>query len=215
MKHIYIVLIKAHTGLGKFARMFSKYDYTHIAVSLDSSLTDFVTYSRRRHYLPLDAGFMHEYRDYYAFGRHSKVKVKVFDLPVEEHCYEDVLRFISSCEGDEEQKFNLFSMATMSIFHGFRIYKAHNCMSFCGRVIQLTGVISMEKPYYKYSIQEMDALLEKNFYFEGMLKRKSSPDYDNYMKRGSIWELIRTGSNTIFTLIKRMIFERSRIEDEG
>ena len=74
MKRIYICLVAAHTGLGQCVRRFSDYPYTHIAVSLDASLTDFVTYSRRRHSLPLDAGFMHEYRDYYAFGAHSSVR---------------------------------------------------------------------------------------------------------------------------------------------
>ena len=29
---IYVVLVKANTGIGKFARIFSKYEYTHIAV---------------------------------------------------------------------------------------------------------------------------------------------------------------------------------------
>ena len=51
MKNIYIVLIKAHTGLGKLAKTITKYDYTHIAVCFDNKLTEFITYSRRRHYL--------------------------------------------------------------------------------------------------------------------------------------------------------------------
>ena len=32
MRYIYIVLIKAHTGLGSVARKFTLYPYTHIAV---------------------------------------------------------------------------------------------------------------------------------------------------------------------------------------
>ena len=47
MRYIYIVLIKAHTGLGSIARKFTHYPYTHIAVCLDKSLTDYISFSRR------------------------------------------------------------------------------------------------------------------------------------------------------------------------
>ena len=60
MKWVYIVLIKAHTGLGAVARHITGYPYTHIAVSLDRSMTDFVSFSRRFHNFPFDAGFTHE-----------------------------------------------------------------------------------------------------------------------------------------------------------
>lgn len=213
MKHIYIVLIKAHTGLGRFARMVTGYDYTHIAVSLQKELMDFVTYSRKRHFMPLYAGFMHEYRDYYAFGKNKNVKVKVFRLPVEDHCHERILEFISQCENDEEQMFNLFSMMTMPLFHGFRIYKAHNCMSFTAKVLKLSGAVEMDRPYYKYSIKDMDGLLHEYTVFQGNLKRMESPEYGKYMEKPLLSEVFKTGADTIFSLTKRMILYGNRIEE--
>ena len=208
MKHIYIVLIKAHTGLGKLARVFTHYDYTHIAVCADKQLTDFLTYSRRRHYVPLDAGFMHEYRDYYAFGRHRKFKAKVFKIPVSGRRYEDIMRFISECENDNMQMFNLFSMITMPILHGFRIYKAHNCMSFTARVIELSDAVKMDKPYYKYSIKEMDELLSEYILFEGYLKRIDSAEYQKYMEKPTFFEGIKVTLHTVFELTRRMLLVR-------
>ena len=40
--YIYIVLVKALTGLGKFARLTGKYEYTHIAVCLDEKFDKIV-----------------------------------------------------------------------------------------------------------------------------------------------------------------------------
>lgn len=205
MKKIYIVLIKAHTGLGRFARILGGYPYTHIAVSLDKSLTDFITYSRRKHYLTMDAGFMHEYRDYYAFGEHKKVRVKVFCLPVEDDKYKKVTEFIRNCENDPKGLFNLFSMVTMSFIHGIPIRHAHNCMSFTAGVIEASGAVHMDKPYYKYDIKEIDSLLTDYLYFEGFLKRKSSPGYDEYMKKYGISEKISSGFTTITGLFKAII----------
>lgn len=212
MKQIYIVLIKAHTGLGKFARRLTGYEYTHIAVCTDRTLTDFMTYSRRRHYVPLDAGFMHEYRDYYAFGEHRRVKVKVFRLPVEEKRYRRVMSFIAACEQDDEQMFNLFSMMTMPLVHGFRIYKAHNCMSFTAKVLGLSGAVKLQKPYYRYSIREMDQLLHAHACFEGYLKRLPSAGYKAYMEKPPLSEQLRISAHTVSVLAERMLLGHS-IED--
>ncbi len=213
MKHIYVVLIKAHTGLGKIAREISHYEYTHIAVSIDGSLEDFVTFSRRKHYLPLDAGFMHEYRDYYAFGKHKHVKIKVFKIPVTNKNFADVNGFISQCENDNQYLFNLFSMITMPFLHGFKVYKTHNCMSFTAKVVQLTGAVKLDKPYYKYSIKDLDKLLSQYQFFEGYLERKFSMGYSEYMQRYPFYKVIYTGANTIFTLSKRLLFYKNRNDD--
>lgn len=203
MKDIYVVLIKANTGLGKILRKFSRYEYTHIAVSLDASLTDFITFSRRKHYLPLDAGFMHEYRDYYAFGKNKKVKIKVFKLPVNDENYNNILDFIQKIEMDKEYIFNLFSMMTMPIIHGFEIYKTYNCMSFTSKIIELTNIVALEKPYFKYSIKDIDKRLTKFECFEGYLVRRTSSNYDTYMKKQNLFTIISSGAITLYVLTKR------------
>ena len=80
--YIYVILVSSHTLLGRIIRKFSKYEYTHIAVALNSKLSDFITFSRRKHFSLFDAGFMHERLNYYNYGRYEKVKLKVFKIPV-------------------------------------------------------------------------------------------------------------------------------------
>ena len=211
MKELFIVLIRPYTGLGSIARRFTKYEYTHIAVSLDKSLTEFVSYSRRYHSFPFDAGFSYEYRDYYAFGRHKSVKVKVFRLRVSDEKYSDIMRFIDKCKNDSDEIFNLFSMATMPVLHGFRIYKANNCMSFTAKVIELSGCVDMEKPYYRYSIEDMDELLTEHLYFEGRLKRMKSKDYGGYMHSFSLTKYLSDMARLVSKLAFRSIFMRNKM----
>ncbi len=205
MKNIYIVLINAHTGFGNVARLVTKYEYTHAAVCLDRKLEDFITYSRRRHYLPFDAGFMHEKRDFYAFGSHKQVKIKLFRLPVDEAHYMNVIKFIHECENDHEQMFNMFSMITMPIIHGFEIYKSHNCMSFVTHIAELSGAVTIKKSCYRYNIKEIDELLNKYFIKEGYLKRKNSEEYTCYMEKPPLSDYLYYGAQMIFGLAKRMI----------
>lgn len=179
--YIYIVLVKAMTGLGKFARKFSKYEYTHIAICLNDEIDDFITFSRRKHYAPFDSGFMHETIDCYAFGNIDKIKLKIFKVPVTLKSKEKIVKYITKIENDQDYIFNLYSMITMSIFHGIRIYKALNCMSFVGKIIELSGSVTMNKEYYKYNIKELDKLLsdykyKEDYFYKEEIKNK---DYMN------------------------------------
>ena len=182
--YIYIVLVKAITGLGKFARKFSKYEYTHIAVCLNDKLDDFITFSRKKHYSPFDSGFMHETLDCYAFGNHEKIKLKIFKIPVTLDNKEKIIKYISKIENDKDYIFNLYSMATMPLFHGFKIYKALNCMSFVSKIIKLSDSVSMGKRYYKYNIKELDILLSDYKYKEDYFY-KTKIENKNYMDKVS------------------------------
>ncbi|MBR4084846.1 MAG: hypothetical protein IKK33_11255 [Lachnospiraceae bacterium] len=208
-KFIYVVFIKALTGLGKFSRMLNKYEYTHIAVSLDESLEDFVTFSRKAHNGPFMAGFMHEKREHYAFGNHKSVKVKVYKLPVSSVKYAKIQEYIQGIEEDKDYVFNLYSMLTMSFLHGLPIYKAHNCMSFVSKIIKLSGVVRMNKPFYKYSIQDMDKLLSGFGGREFQLKKKREDK--EYMREIGALQNVKTFLSLNGKLIYRLLCKRNEL----
>ena len=205
--YIYVVLVKAMTGLGKFARLIGKYDYTHIAVSFDDELNDFITFSRKKHYSPFNAGFMHEKREHYAFGKNKSVKVKVYKIPVSKSNVKIIKEYINKIENDNEYIFNLYSMITMPIFHGIRIYKAHNCMSFVSKIIELSNVIQLKKEYYKYDIREIDRLLEKYLSNECYLEKDKEDDA--YMNRNGIILNLKSFFILNGKLLYRILFKRN------
>ncbi len=209
-EYIYVVLVKALTGLGKFSRKISKYEYTHIAVSLEEELADFITFSRKYHYAPFHAGFMHEKVEHYAFGNHKKVKVKVFKVPMES--MGNIKDYIKRIEEDEEYIFNIYSMITMPLLHGFRIYKAHNCMSFVGKIVELTGRVNMDKKYYKYNIEELDCLLTPYFYKETELEK--TKDDETYMQNAGFLANLKAFARLNGKLIYRILCKRKQRYEE-
>lgn len=209
MEYIYVVLVKALTGLGKTARFFSKYDYTHIAVCLDENISDFITFSRRKHYAPFDCGFMHETLDCYAFGKNKKVKLKVFKIPVSENDKKEIECFIASVASDKEYLFNFFSMLTMPVFHGFEIYKTYNCMSFVSKIIELSNAVIMNKQYYKYNIKEIDALLSSFLYKEEYFSKQKEETKD-YMQHVCIFKNIYSFLKLNTKLLYRLLLKRNQ-----
>lgn len=207
-EYIYVVLIKALSGLGKFVRVFSKYEYTHIAVCLNDRLDDFITFSRKKHYAPFYSGFMHERLDCYAFGDNKKVKMKVLRLPVSPENKLKIQAYISKIENDPNYVFNLYSMATMPVIHGFRIYKAHNCMSFVAKLIELSGAVTMDKKYYRYNIKDIDALLSAYIYKEKYFY-KTRVETVNYMDKVSVFQNTCMFLTLNLILIHRLLFNRN------
>lgn len=206
--YIYVVLVKALTGLGKFARLTGKYEYTHIAVCLDEKFDKFYTFSRKKHYSPFDCGYMLETLDCYAFDKHKKVKLKVFKIPVSQKNKKEIEKYIYNISSDSEYIFNFFSMITMSIFHGFKIYKSHNCMSFVSKIIELTDTVKISKPYYKYNIKELDELLIDYFYNEDYYEKKKI-ETKGYMDYVGIIRNTRYFIKLNIQLIYRMIVKRN------
>lgn len=205
--YVYVVLVKALTGLGKFARLTGKYEYTHIAVCLNEKLDKFYTFSRKKHYSPFDSGYMIETLDCYAFGKHQEVKLKIFKVPVSKANKNKIEKYIENISNDSEYVFNFFSMITMSMLHGFKIYKAHNCMSFVSKVVELTDSVDMSKEYYKYNIKDIDNLLNKYFYKEDYFK-KTKTEQKEYMKYVSIIKNILYFIKLNTILIYRIIVKR-------
>lgn len=208
-EYMYVILIKSLTGLGKFSRKISKYEYTHIAVSFTDKLDDFVTFSRKKHYSPFHAGFMHEKREHYAFGNNEEVKVKVFRLQITKEALSKIKKYIKQIESDQEYIFNLYSMLTMPFLHGFEIYKSHNCMSFVSEIIKLSNTVQMKKEYYKYNIKEIDKMLEKYFYKEFYLKRNKIDN--DYMRKESFLFNLKSFVKLNATLIYRIIFKNKTL----
>lgn len=204
MKKLYVVLIKAHTGLGSLARKFKGFEYTHVAICFDDSFTDFYTFSRRYHYLPSDCGFMVEKRDFYAFGEHQKFKTKVFELEIDEEHFEKIESFINECRNDSDMMFNAFSM----IFWPVEICKSHNCMTFTAKILEISGIISLSLPYYKMRLKDIDRSLSDFVCYEGDMDRVASPEYDAYMCKFGVWTKLAGIIKLFGRLLGRMITGR-------
>ena len=148
---------------------------------------------------------MQEKREHYAFGKNDKVKVKIFKLPVSKDKKIKIERYVQKIEKDQEYIFNLYSMLTMPVFHGIKIYKAHNCMSFVGKVIQLSHSVQMQKKYYQYDIKEMDELLNDFLWKECYLQKKQE-DHE-YMGRIGVITNIQMFLKLNGKLIYRILFK--------
>ena len=197
--HINIVLVKSLTVLGRAARLRDPYEYTHISMSFEDTPKDFVSFARRRHFAPFDAGFVHERLSDYAYGENREVKLKIYRIPVSRKQYSKIRAYVDYLENDRDLIFNFYGM-----FHpGFRVWKAYNCMSFIGRILRMAG-IDMDRRFDSYTIPEMEELLENaGFFGEEGLYSKEGNESAGYMDRVGLLENIFLFLKLNVTLINR------------
>lgn len=59
-EYLYVMLSHTDTGMGRFIRFFTKEEYNHVSLTLDSSLQKFVSFARYRQDVPLAGGYVAE-----------------------------------------------------------------------------------------------------------------------------------------------------------
>lgn len=206
---IYICFMATMTTIAKISRRISGCDYTHISISLDEKLEDFVSFSRRSTNTPLDAGIVWERRGDYVQPGQNSYRTRIYRIPVSQGGLERIKELIQDYEHDPEYMFNIFSMVTMTVFHGFSIYKTENCMSFVGRIIEMTGAVQLTRPSYKYLPEELMRLLAGYEYFDGMMPADSA-DKNHREREIGFWQKSILNARILLTLLYRMVFKAGK-----
>lgn len=207
--YIYVCFMATMTTIAKISRRISGCDYTHISIAFDEKLEDFVSFSRRSANTPLDAGIVWERRGDYVQPGQTSYRTKIYRIPVSREKLERIKKLIWKYEHDAEYMFNIFSMVTMTVFHGFFIYKTENCMSFVGRILEMTGAVPFTKPYYRYLPEELIKLLSGYEYFDGRMPADST-DRNHRERTIGFWQKAVLNGRILLTLLYRMVFKTGK-----
>ena len=109
MKDIYVVFLTSNYKVSAFVRRFTRYKYSHIALSETPNLEKMYSFARKYKNTPFVGGFVVELPSRY-FISEKKVPVKVCALSLEDSEYDKVMARIASFKQSPEQyKYNYFS----------------------------------------------------------------------------------------------------------
>ena len=133
MKKIYIILTHTGTALSKIIKGFTKDEFSHVSVALDSKLNQMYSFGRLKPYNPFCAGFVHERINKGTFRRFYKTLTKVYSLEVNEEQYEELKNEIKDIKKIRRQyKFNILGLFAV----GFRIKIRKNHAFYCAEFVK-------------------------------------------------------------------------------
>ena len=95
MKKIYIILTFTGTALSRLIKYYTKDEFAHVSISLDSELKEMYSFGRLNPYNPFWGSFVHEGINKGTFKRFRKTKAEIYSLTITEEQYKRVQRIIT------------------------------------------------------------------------------------------------------------------------
>lgn len=158
-KNLYIMISKTDTGVGFMIRTLSGYPYNHVALTLDPSLRNWVSFGRFRHDAPIYAGFITESVERY-LAKGYDIQVRIFRLPISEEKYRQLQQlFTYANQPDNGLIYNSFDAMAAVFRKKVKVPGAYTCLSFTCAVLQ--------KRYI--TIEALDEDLQPYLIYEGAL----------------------------------------------
>ena len=169
MKKIYIVLTHTGTALSRIIKTFTKDEFSHASIALDSELKEMYSFGRLNPYNPFIGGFVHEGIDCGTFKRFKFTKTKIFSLEIEDEQYyriKDLIEYLK--EVKEMRKFNVIGLIAVGLHKTIKFVDSFYCAEFVKYALETAGINTslpeMIKP------EDFKTLDNIKLIYEGILK---------------------------------------------
>lgn len=158
-RYLYLMISRTDTQIGRIIRVFSRYPYNHVSLSIDPSLREWVSFGRFRRDTPLYAGFIRETVERY-LSNDGDTPVRLFRLEISQEKYLRLQHLFSNAGyGETRLIYNLYDAMASCIHVKVSIPGAYTCLSFASMVLA--------KRYM--SIRELNDDLRRFMIYEGPL----------------------------------------------
>lgn len=136
MKPLYLMLSRTGTGMGAVIRLFTRYEYNHVSLSLDPELRQFVSFARYAQGVPLAGGFVEEPVER-LLSNPGPLPVRIFRVDIPEEKAEELERLFSLAGNrDTGLIYNSLSALLTPMGLQLRIPGAYTCLEFASKVLE-------------------------------------------------------------------------------
>jgi len=141
------------------------------------------SFARYRAHNALVGGFIQEFPQRLSLGKETEVKIKVFEIPVNEEQYDNVREFIYQVRDDAEQCiYNSLAIFGRPFGLGYNTYKAYVCTDFVVKALVHGEINLTASILYPMTPVEIEKLLDPFLIYKGSLEEyKPAPAYDESM----------------------------------
>lgn len=175
MKKIYIVLTHTGTALSKIIKNYTKDEFSHVSISLDSELKEMYSFGRLNPYNPFWGGFVHEGINSGTFKRFKKTVCRIYALDVTEEQYDNVRGIIEYIKHSKQ----LYNFNVIGLFAvGFNMKISFENSFYCAEFVKYV----LDKSDIKNNLPDMirpedfKNIEDSSIIYEGLLKNYQSSD---------------------------------------
>lgn len=168
MRKIYIILTYTGTILSKIVKIYTRKEYSHVSISLNSDLTKMYSFGRINPYNPFSGGFVHEEIDKGTFKRFKKTKTKIYSLEIDEDKYNRLESIIENIQKRKNlYKFNIIGLLAIALNVKIKRERHFYCAEFVKYVLEQSNVLTLPDIVKPEDFEKVQGLLEV---YKGVLK---------------------------------------------
>lgn len=156
---LYLMISRTMGGMGRLIRCFTRCEYNHVSLTLDPTLSTWVSFARYRCNMPLYGGYINEPAERLLF-RGGDIPVRIFRIAITPEKHRQLEQLFSSA-GDPASGmiYNHFDALATTMGRSVSVVNAYTCLGFASRVLE-----------YRYrNIRELDDRISDCLVFEGCL----------------------------------------------
>ena len=173
MEKIYVLLMHTNTIPSKIVRLFTNYEYSHVAISLDKSCSTLYSFGRKKLNNALEGGFTRETKTGEFFAFFNKTQCKIYEIEVTNKQYKNIKQTIEKMHKDS----NKYKYDFLGI--GFRFFNIpitfknrYVCSYFIADILEKNDIHKFNKKTSFVRPKDFDNILKSKLIYEGI--------YNNY-----------------------------------
>ena len=146
MKKIYILLMHTNTNPSKFVKLMTKYEYSHVAISLEKECNKIYSFGRRKPRSIIGAGLSIERKNGEFFEIFNKTKCKIYELEVEENKYNKLKQILEDMEENANiYRYDYLGVALRYLYIPVTFKNKYVCSYFVADILQKTEIYNFDK----------------------------------------------------------------------
>ena len=174
-RKLYVVFSSTPYRLGSFIRVMTRNEFNHVAISLESDLSELYSFARHYRNTPFYGGFVKEtIARYRNRDRIARIKVCAIDLTEEQYARAKA-HLSEMYRHSDEYLYNMLSAIILPLHRSIRLPNAYTCVEFVTYFLRLIGVSPKTDPARTYSIRNLEQLLDPATVYCGEFPHADSP----------------------------------------
>lgn len=146
MKNIYLLLMHTHTIPSKIVKVFTRYEYSHVGISLDENCDTIYSFGRRKLNSILGGGFSIENRDGAFFEKFNKTTCRIYEKEVSDKQYKDLKNIIDDMKENIDDYSYDFIGIIPRLFGIPVVFKnKYVCSYFIAELLEKVGIYKFDK----------------------------------------------------------------------
>ena len=146
MKNIYVILMHTDTMPSNFVKFFTKYNYSHVAISLTRDCYTTYSFGRKSLYNILNGGFSIQKKDGKFFTKFNNTKCKIYEIQVTDEQYAKIEERLEHMENNSDSyKYDFLGCGLRWLGMPIKFENRYVCSHFIANVLQEADVYKFEK----------------------------------------------------------------------